>query len=84
MRLQHSNGQVFVSVIETYQLDADPTKANYAVGTDYPGSTTNTQTITVTVQQDGTITANATCAGAANGVQVNCNQSGGSLQCNVQ
>jgi len=64
-------------------LAADPTKTGCTAGTDYPQKTANAQNIQVNVQTDGTITAQANCAGAAQGRTAQCTNQGGSIQCSV-
>ena len=64
-------------------LAADPTKTTCDAGTDYPNSTTNVSNITVNVANDGTITAEGQCAGAAQGATASCTSSGGSINCTV-
>lgn len=63
-------------------LAANPDKQDCSGA--YPTSTANASSITVTVDTDGTITAEATCAGAANGHQATCQNKDGSIQCEVQ
>ena len=51
----------------------------------YPKSTTNASSITVTVGSDGSISATGQCAGAASGSSVSCNSdSNGALTCSIQ
>jgi len=65
-------------------LAADPTKQDCTAGTDYPSSTQNVSSITVTVDTTtGEITATGTCSGAASGSTVNCTSTGGSINCTV-
>jgi len=65
-------------------LAADPTKTSCTAGEDYPQETTNAQNIEVTVEEDGTMTAKADCAGAAQNHKAECTNEGGSIQCKVQ
>ncbi|WP_456401196.1 prepilin-type N-terminal cleavage/methylation domain-containing protein [Persephonella sp.] len=53
-------------------------------GTDYPSSTQNASSISVSVNgTTGDITATGTCTGAANGYKVNCTSTAGSIRCTV-
>ena len=55
-------------------------KTTCTSGTDYPASTQNATTITVTVDANtGDITGSADCAGAASGVTCSANSSAGSI-----
>jgi type IV pilus assembly protein PilA len=64
-------------------LSADSTKTACTAGTDYPASTANVSSITVTVANDGSITATGRCAGAAGDYTASCNNSNGSINCSV-
>ena len=63
-------------------LTDNVSKTSCTAGTDYPSSTTNASSITVTVNStDGSITATGTCTGAATGTTVTCTNTGGSISC---
>ncbi len=63
-------------------LTDNVSKTSCTAGTDYPSSTTNVSSITVTVDSTtGAITATGTCAGAATGTTVTCTNTNGSIQC---
>ena len=58
---------------------ADNASATNCTG-QYPTSTTNTSSITLTVGADGEITGNATCTGPAAGTTCTANSTSGSMQ----
>ncbi|MCS7149995.1 MAG: prepilin-type N-terminal cleavage/methylation domain-containing protein [Caldimicrobium sp.] len=54
-------------------LSANASKTTCTRGTDYPSSTTNVSSISVTVNNDGSLIGIATCTGAASGTTYTCN-----------
>jgi len=64
-------------------LASDPTKTTCTAGDDYPTSTTNVSNLSVTVANDGTITASGSCQGPAQGFTAQCTSSAGAINCSV-
>ena len=65
-------------------LAADPAKTTCTAGQDYPQNTTNVQNIQISFQQDGSIIAQGSCRGAAQGRTARCTSQAGSIQCTIQ
>ena len=53
-------------------LAKDPSKITCDSGTDFPSSTEHVESITITIEEDGTITVNGQCKGLASGTTIRC------------
>ena len=64
-------------------LAFNATKTSCEPGTDFPERTQNVNSISISIDTEGNITATGECGGAATGYRVTCNNISGAIVCDI-